>query len=221
MSLLSLAELNRVEMLQLSKERELSDPDPDMWRWSPLEIEEFARMLNVARQAAMDGLRRLTLMEAGSGIGTKLYLAQYHFGMSAYGYEINDEYIELAKDLNVNTVKCDLREEHPKWEDADIVYIARPFKDDAFEVSWELEVMRRMRPGRVLISAYAAVKPYDWFCIYRAPFRGVWVKPKKQNLDRVEITTDEDAVLASTRTPVYNAMIHRTTTGSDPLVPEP
>ena len=199
--ILSLEELHRLEMMQLKKERELSDPDPDMWRWSPLEIVEFARMLNVARQLVLDGLRRLTFMEAGSGIGTKLYLAQYHFGMKAIGYEINEGYIEQAGDLNVETVKCDLRTEKPAWDDADIVYIARPFKDDAYETAWENEVMDRMRRGTALISAYAAVKPYKWQCHYRAPFRGVWIKP-----------------LAS---PIYDAMIRRTTTGSDPLVSEP
>jgi hypothetical protein len=200
---LSLAELHRLEMDQLKKERELSDPDPDMWRWSPLEIWEFARMLEVARSLAMDGLRRLTFMEAGSGIGTKLYLAQYHFGMSATGYEINDQYIELARDLNVNTVKCDLREEDPAWEDADIVYLARPFKDDKYESDWERKVMDRMGPGRVLVSAYAAVKPRDWACYYRLPFRGVWLKPGVRTV------------------PVYDAMITREEAGPDPLIPQP
>jgi hypothetical protein len=207
--MLSLAQLHKIEMNQLHKERELSDPDPEMWRWSPLDIAEFARMLEVARSLAMDGLRRLTFMEAGSGIGTKLYLARYHFGMSEYGYEINDHYLELAKDLHVNSIKWDLRESHPPWEDGDIIYMARPFKSDEsnpetpdeYEVQWERAVMDRMSGGAVLISAYAAVKPNDWACYYRRPFRGVWVKPVS--------------------TPVYDAMIAREKTGSDPLVPEP
>ena len=200
--LLSLAELHQMEMAQLAKERELSDPDPDIWRWSPLEIEEFARMLDIARRIAMDGLRRLTFMEAGSGIGTKLYLAQYHFGMSAVGYEINPEYIKQAIDLKVTTYQCDLAVEDPAWDDGDIVYIARPFKSDKFEVEWENKVMDRMRPGAVLVSAYAAVKPYKWRCYYRAPFRGIWIKPRAGQKN-------------------YTDMVHRTTTGSDPLVPEP
>jgi len=201
--MLSLPELHQLEMAQLAKERELSEPDPEMWRWSPLEIAEYARMLEVARSLAMDGLRRLTLMEAGPGIGTKLYLARYHFGMSEYGYEINKDYIAQARDLNVNVIEWDLRESHPPWEDADIVYTARPFKDDEYEVQWENEVMARMRPRAVLISAYAAVKPYQWTCYYRAPFRGVWQKPGRKP------------------GPVYGAMIQRTADGPDPLVPQP
>ena len=207
---LSLAELAKLEMAQLARERETTDPDPELWRWSPLELPEFARMLEVARSLAMDGLRRLTFMEAGSGIGTKLYVAHYHFGMTAVGYEINEDYIRQARELNVTTHQCDFRTESPAWDDGDIVYIARPFKSDEsdtvapdkVEIAWEQSVHLAMRPGAVLIAAFAAVKP-DWPCYYRRPFRGVWVKPGARSA------------------PVYDAMISRRTDGSDPLVREP
>lgn len=200
--ILTLKDLWNLEMGQLAQERELSDPDPDMWRWSPLEIPEFARMLDVARGLAADGLRKLRFAEAGCGIGTKLYLAEKHFGMDAFGYEINDHYLEQCRKLGVRAVKCDLRVDKPPWEKFDIVYVARPFKDDEFEVAWEISVMEAMRRRAVLINAYAAVKPYEWPCYYRRPFRGVWVKPKSSG-------------------GVYDKMIRRAGDGSDPLVPEP
>ena len=208
--MLSLAQLHKIEMNQLQKERELSDPDPEMWRWSPLEIAEFARMLEVARSLAMDGLRRLTFMEAGSGVGTKLYLAQYHFGMTAFGYEINPDYIALARDLPVTTVQADLRTDDIAWDDGDIVYVGRPLKSDesdtktpdAAEIELERKIMGRMRPGAVYMSAFAAVKP-KWACYYRRPFRGVWQKPGLR------------------KAPVYDAMIERTEDGPDPLIPQP
>src|SRR4249920_893894 len=198
--MLTLQDLWHMEMEQLTKERELSDPDPDMWRWSPLEITEFARMLEVARGLAAAGLRKLRIAEAGCGIGTKLYLAKNQFDLDETGYEINDLYLAMCRDLGVHAVKCDLRVDKPPWEKFDIVYLSRPFKSDDYEVAWEWEVINAMRPGAVLISAYAAVKPKGWQCYYRKPFRGVWVKP---------------------RTAVYDSMISRTVTGSDPLVPEP
>jgi hypothetical protein len=211
--LLTVKQLWDMEMAQLIRERETTDPDPEMWRWSPLEITEFEKMLQVAHSLAVSsnirlrgeggGLRRLSLAEAGSGIGTKLYLAKNKFNLDEWGYEINEEYLAKARELEVRTVKCDLRTETPPWVKFDIVYIARPFKDDAVEVAWEQSVMDAMRPGAVLISAYAAVKPYSWSCYYRAPFRGVWVKPSGR------------------MTGQYNQMISRSTTGSDPLVPEP
>ena len=58
----------------------------------------------------------------------------------------------------------------------------------------------RWRPGAVLISAYAAVKPYTWQCYDRGSFRGVWQKPRSA--------------------PVYSAMIERQEP-HDPLVTEP
>ena len=196
----TLEELWDRELTQLKLERETTDPDPDMWRWSPLEIAEFARMLEIARGLAADGLRKLRFAEAGCGIGTKLYLAEHQFDLDAIGYEINDDYLAQCRELEVNALKCDLRVDKPPWSKFDIVYIARPFKSDKYEVAWEQEVMDAMRPGTVLMSAYAAVKPYKWQCYYRKPFRGVWVKP---------------------RTATYDAMISRNTAGSDPLVPEP
>ena len=205
--ILKIDELWQMELEQLGKERELSDPDPDLWRWSPLEIVEFARMLEVARQLAINGrgdndkFRKLMFAEAGSGIGTKLYLAKHHYELQEMGYEINDVYLAKSRLLGVMAVKCDLRVNKPPWEKYDIVYLSRPFKSDEYEVAWEREVMNSMRSGAVLISAYAAVKPYKWPCYYRRPFRGVWVKPRN--------------------TPMYTAMIHRATTGSDPLVQEP
>ena len=51
-------------------------------------------MLQVAHELAVDnnvrlrdgsGLRRLSLAEAGSGIGTKLYLARYKFDLDEMG----------------------------------------------------------------------------------------------------------------------------------------
>lgn len=183
-----------MELEQLARERETTDPDPDMWRWSPLEITEFARMLEVAHELAVTssirlrgangGLRRLSFAEAGCGIGTKLYLAQNYYDLNAVGFEINDEYLAKCRELEVTADKWDLREEQPPWGYYDIVYIARPFKSDESdtvspdqaEISWERLVMDAMRPGAVLMSAYAAVKP-KWPCYYRMPFRGVWVKP--------------------------------------------
>lgn len=199
--ILTLKELWQKELAQLAQERETTDPDPDMWRWSPLEIAEFARMLDVARGLAVAGLRKLRFAEAGCGIGTKLYMARHHFDMEEMGYEINDEYLAQCRELKVTAVKCDLRVNKPPWEKFDIVYLSRPFKSDKYEVEWEWEVLNAMRPGSVLMSAYAAVKPRKWPCYYHRPFRGVWVKP------------------GSTAT--YDAMIGRNTAGSDPLVPEP
>ena len=177
-----------------------SVPDPDLWRWSPLELAEFDRMLHVARAWAMSPANtRLRFAEAGSGIGTKLYLARNYYQMDELGFEISDEYLAKSRALGVRAEKCDLRTEVPPWDRFDIVYLSRPFKDDDAEVLWEQSVIQAMRPGAVLISAYAAVKPYTWDCRYRRPFRGVWVKPEATQAIGIQ----------------------RSATHPDPLVPDP
>jgi len=199
-----------LEMDQLRKEHG-KDPDPEMWRWSPLDITEYDRMLNVAYHIVLgfDVFRKrsapITLIEAGSGIGTKLYLAREKYGIDASGCDINKEYIDRARELfGIETKQCDLREDPPVWSKFDIVYLARPFKDDDEESAWEQSVQDNMMDGAVLIMGFSARKPYGWRCHYRFPFHGVWVKP-------------ETAVAAA---PVYSAMIQRRP-GHDPLVPEP
>ena len=200
--MLTVEELAGLEFKQVAQERETTDPDPEMWRWSPLEMSSFVPMLNVAVSLAADGLRVLRIAEAGSGIGTKLYYMKNYCNLDETGYEINDYYLERSAELGVHAVKWDLRAEHPPWDEFDIVYMARPFKSDEYEEAWEREVMRRMRKGAYLVSAYAAVKPYSWTCYYRHAFRGVWGKPLSDP-------------------PNYTSAIRRHTSESDPLVQEP
>jgi hypothetical protein len=184
---LSLHELFQMEMAQLREEHG-REPDPDSWRWSPFDIRKFDPMLKIADDycTSQDGYDRLsnpvTFWEAGSGIGTKLFLAKHKYDMTEYGLEINDDYLVKARRLGVRCDKCDLSnlDDQPMWEAADIVYTARPFKDEIKESRWELLVQESMRPGAVLISTFAAVKPYRWTCLYKGPYRGVWVKPSGQ-----------------------------------------
>jgi hypothetical protein len=177
---ISLDQLFTMEMDQLRREQGRT-PDPDLWRWSPLDIREFDIMLHVALNVIQQSPpRELSFAEAGSGIGTKLYLARHKYGLAETGYEINEDYLARSAELGVNAIKRDLGDpgNQPDWAAFDLVYIARPFKDDAVEADWERSVMAAMRPGGRLISAFAAVKPYDWPCYYRRSFRGVWIKPE-------------------------------------------
>jgi hypothetical protein len=152
-------------------------PSEDIWNWSPLDLDEFVRMLKIAIEHAEPTGDPTTFFEAGAGIGTKLYVAQFGFDLFAHGWEINPTYIEFAQDLGVSIEQQDLASDDPDWSLWDIVYIAQPFKDDATEVTWERKVHNSMRPGAILMAAYASVKPYDWELFYRAPWRFVARKP--------------------------------------------
>jgi hypothetical protein len=180
--ILTLDDLFRMEMDQLEKEHG-RDPDPDSWRWSPSDIRLWDEMLNTAyqyyRQTDSHSRGPICIWEAGSGIGTKLYRAKHHYNMIEYGFEKFDYYIAAAQELGVACEQRDLSDldNQPSWEVPDIVFTARPFKDDLLETKWEQLIQDRMRPGTVLISTFTARKPYGWTVLYRATFRGVWVKP--------------------------------------------
>ena len=193
---ISLDQLFQREMEQLSRERGRV-PDPDSWRWSPFDIRKFDVMLHVAYEylrASRDiSVMPISIAEAGSGIGTKLYLAKHKYGMEEAGYENDDDYLDQASKLGVRAYKCDLADmdNQPIWSVYDIVYTARPFKSELFEHNWEESVRDGMRPGAVWMATFAASKPYDWPCLDRGPFRGVWVKP----LDRITRAGDRQTLV--------------------------
>lgn len=188
----SLDELFDMEMAQLHREHG-REPDPDSWRWSPSDIRVWDEMLRAANsyldKQNSHQPRQFSIWEAGSGIGTKLYRAKNHYGMIEYGFEKFDYYIEAARKLDVQCEQRDLSDldNQPSWEVPDIVFTARPFKDEFFEDKWEKLVQDQMRPGAVLISTFTARKPYGWLTLYRATFRGVWVKPVPSPNDPVSV----------------------------------
>jgi hypothetical protein len=190
--ILTLDELFDMEMAQLKKEQGRK-PDPDSWRWSPSDIRLWDEMLYAAYSYFYENGRtdhhNISIWEAGSGIGTKLYRAKHHYGMIEYGFEKFDYYVAAAQELGVACEQRDLSDldNQPSWEVPDIVFTARPFKNDLFEVKWEQLVQDQMRPGAVLISTFTARKPYGWTTLYRAAFRGVWVKPVPGPIDPVSV----------------------------------
>ncbi len=161
MTELTLDELFDMEMAQLEKEHG-RDPDPDSWRWSPSDIRLWDEMLStaIAYYDSIGVRRQISIWEAGSGIGTKLARAKQR-GLIEYGFERFDYYVAAAKELGVACEQRDLSDldDQPAWEVPDIVFTARPFKDDMLEVKWEKLIQDRMRPGTVLISTFTARKP--------------------------------------------------------------
>src|SRR5215472_7185225 len=180
----TLDQLFQMEEIQRKKEQG-KDPDPAVWRWSPFDIRVFDEMLQkacdlaVREQAAREEYGTLSYVEAGSGIGTKVYWAEHEYHLIATGYEINDEYLAMSRQLGVTVIPMDLSDldNQPVWQAYQIVYSARMFKDDVFQAKWEQNLQHALYPGTVLMMTYAASKPYDWPCYLRAPWRGVWVKP--------------------------------------------
>ena len=86
----TLDELFDMEMAQLKQEHGRI-PDPDSWRWSPSDIRIWDVMLATANRYLCDFYgeehHQISIWEAGSGIGTKLYWAsEPHAAMTEYGF---------------------------------------------------------------------------------------------------------------------------------------
>jgi SAM-dependent methyltransferase len=175
---MNLEELEALEAEWLRRNYE-TEPDPNLWKWAPTPLPRFMEMMSYATMAKdiVESEWPPRFFEAGCGIGTKLYIARHEWGMDELGWEIFPEYVEQARKLDVNAEQHDLRTEEPDWASFDIVFISRPFKDDAEEHVWEQKVQDAMRPGAVLIASYAAVKPYSWRWLYKGSWRIVAVKP--------------------------------------------
>jgi SAM-dependent methyltransferase len=166
----------------------LREPDPNLWRWAPTPLPKVREMFaTVDMSHALAGLDHVKFFDAGCGIGTKLYMAEGDFGWDAIGWELYPEYVAFARNtLGQNASTHDLRVEEPIWHAYDVVMISRPFKDEEQETAWERKVQTQMRPGAVLIASFAAVKPYSWRWLYRAPWRLAAVKPLPGEQDHTQ-----------------------------------
>jgi SAM-dependent methyltransferase len=182
------AQLERYEAEWVARERQL-EPDPDLWRWSPTPLPKVRSMMATADMCSeiiqLDHLPRF--FDAGCGIGTKLALAEQEFVWDAEGWDYYLEYVQFARNvLKVKAHQFDLRSSEPDWASYDIVMISRPFKDDDEQHAWEQKVQDTMRPGAVLLATHAALKPYRWRWLYRAPWRIVAVKPVDPSEDHTQ-----------------------------------
>jgi hypothetical protein len=172
----------------------------DHYGWSPFGLRKFEELLVLAADRTDAGA---LFMEAGCGIGTKLYRAR-QLGLWEYGMDINNNFIKHAREvLGVRAYLGSVRE--MPYDKADIVYISRPYKNDEVEVEYETSVHSAMRNGTILIAAFAAVKP-EWEILFRTgqhgkPVPRVPVPPVPETLNQ------------------YNHMIRRRK--HDPLIQEP
>jgi hypothetical protein len=156
-----------------------TEPDPDLWKWAPTPLPRFMEMMAYATMTReiLELDHQPRFFEAGCGVGTKLYIAKYQFGLDELGWEIFPEYVKAAMSLGVNVEQHDLRAEEPDWRSYDIIFVSRPFKDEDEETALETRIQHNMHPGAVLIASYAAVKPYSWRWLYKGSWRIVAVKP--------------------------------------------
>lgn len=126
---------------------------PEFYSWQSLSLGAFYSGMEDARRLLGPG--RHKFIDVGSGIGTKLYLAD-SLGFSPYGIELHPSYIEVSKTLFPEyPVDCIDAREFEDYEYFDVIYSYRLYRDDRMQASLSKWLAHRARPGAALILAGA------------------------------------------------------------------
>jgi SAM-dependent methyltransferase len=147
----------------------------------PLSRPVFAQLLLRVRELVgrRDRERLARFVDVGCGLGDKVFLAKV-LGFEGHGIEYDQRLVRRAKRLHA------MRESRAKayaapevtcgWEGApltvyakdalefdygefDVIYLFRPFADDALEARLEERIWRQARPGAVVVLSLGLTRP--------------------------------------------------------------
>jgi len=143
--------------------------------WMPFEIHAFIALVAEALPELQGG----KFLEVGCGIGTRMKVARDFFGLDVHGFDRVPEYVQQAKNLDLDAWEADALE-YEGYGDYNVLWFNRPFRDQALQAQLEERVWGRMRSGAVVICANLNEKPPpEWFIVLDdwEVRRGIWQKP--------------------------------------------
>ena len=147
-------------------------PSPDLHVYEPMRADQFLDDLAVAIEFA-PGKRYL---EVGSGIGTKLLLAE-QMGLEVHGIELRESYIAVSQYLcpNAPVELADARY-YTGYGAFDIIHCYKPVT--SFEALAELDehIASHMKQGAILIHPYWAPKANRLYTVAPTRRPDVWVR---------------------------------------------
>jgi SAM-dependent methyltransferase len=123
----------------------------------PLSEGRFLRLVEAAEYVARHHLNRdperMTFLDVGCGIGTKLSLAKSYFG-NVRGVEVCEAYAQFAnsKFLRSNTVEIVDGRYYDKYREVDVIYMYSPFQNHPLQIELELAAYRRAAFGTLFIE---------------------------------------------------------------------
>jgi SAM-dependent methyltransferase len=160
--------------------------DPILNPWMPYQPADFIGIV-------WECLPELTgehFLDVGCGPGTKMQIAEALFGMTAWGIEIDKDMADEArKEFGTQVATGDALEFSLIYEDADLIWLYRPFRDPAAEYKLEQHIIGKMKPGAILAGGMwdTDVAALGWQvivddCIISPGgaaqiIRGAWQKP--------------------------------------------
>lgn len=170
-------------------QRMLREADEDEWAfnlqggdkirlpWMPFQMADFvAIMTEVMRET--DGVG---FLEVGSGIGTKMMIAKYLFGLTTFGIEYDETLVTVSDQKKRGSVwRGDALHFYYGYSNYDIIWMYRCFRDEELQAQLEQKIYDEMKPGAIFAGAALQNPPKGWTTIvddWDMGNRGAWKKP--------------------------------------------
>jgi SAM-dependent methyltransferase len=162
----------------------------NVWGWKPYPIGAFGAMLDKAVSLkGREGLlpNKISYLEIGCGIGTKLVLAYKVFGIGdVNGFDIDEPMVTAAAELITEdslegdiSLWVDDAREYERYGDFDIVWFNRCLRDQDEAHELETKVFSAMKTGSILLLGNSLTIPQGWIPLGNTIMLTMWQKACK------------------------------------------
>lgn len=148
--------------------------------WMPFQMGDFISLMSEAIRET-NGVKYL---EVGAGIGTKMMVAKYLFGLSVYGIEYSETLATVAEQKHRGPVfvRDALTVENLGhfYSNFDIIWMYRCFRDPVLQDQLEQRIYSEAKSGAIFAGAALENPPSDWLTVVDdidVGNRGAWKKP--------------------------------------------
>lgn len=158
---------------------EQGDPNAVVNPWMPFQPADF---LSIVFECLPE-LGGREFLDVGCGPGTKMQLAKHFFGLEPCGIEIVPDMAAAAAVIGGVRTGDALLAPDGVYENFDLIWLYRPFRDPQLELQLEERIMREMKPGAVLAGGSwetcPGYVPHRWIPIVDdwELRRGAWMRP--------------------------------------------
>lgn len=146
--------------------------------WMPFQPSEFLAIMFDCVGELSDGRE---FLDVGCGPGSKMLLARHFYGMAVCGIEVDPDMATAAEVIGGVRTGDALHVPGGIYENFDVIWMYRPFRDPLLEQRLEARIMDEMKPGAILAGAAWEICPADhrWIPVVDdwELRRGAWMKP--------------------------------------------
>jgi SAM-dependent methyltransferase len=142
--------------------------------WMPFPLWDFIALV----AEALPESSGTSFLEVGSGVGTRMLIAQEVFGLDVHGIDRVPEYVNEAWKLGLSAEVADALD-YGGYGKFDLLWFNRPLRDRALQRELEAKVWQDVRPGGVVICAnLEAPPPEHWWPVLDDGEVRRWIKQR-------------------------------------------